>query len=145
MKLMLVRQFLETACIKLTDEELKAEMKNMEQLFQDSFGETGQAWLEEQRKFDVCDFDGMDKDRWQDALTKMSTMPLQQFTSPSDVKKNHASNVEIRRAEELKKGARAQRLLVTLWLLLAFAGYRFTRPLFSSLLHKSHNCRPCPF
>ena len=87
MKLMLVRQFLETAYIKLTDEELKAEMKNMEQLFQDSFGETGQAWLEEQRKFDVCDFDGMDKDRWQDALTKMSTMPLQQFTSPSDVKK----------------------------------------------------------
>lgn len=62
-------------------------MKNMEQLFQDSFGETGQAWLEEQCKFDVCDFDGMDKDRWQDALTKMSTMPLQQFTSPSDVKK----------------------------------------------------------
>lgn len=84
MKLMLVRQFLETACAKLSEEEFAAEMSVMSSLFQEKYGEAGQVWLREQSKLDACRFDEIDHDAWSTAISDIGTTCLKEL-SPDDL------------------------------------------------------------
>lgn len=76
MKLMLVRQFLQTACQPLTDAEFNSEMQRMEFLFKEKYGDMGQIWLREQQKVDACKFDEVDKDAWGQAASNIGASCL---------------------------------------------------------------------
>jgi transcriptional regulator with XRE-family HTH domain len=86
LKIMLVRQFLETACIPLSESEYQSEMDTMMQLFTDKNGQDGMTWLTEQRKFDQCQFEDMDKVAWSESMKVIGTSVLKGLT-PDNIEK----------------------------------------------------------
>lgn len=86
LKIMLVRQFVETACTPLSATEYQTEMDTMMQLFSEKYGEAGMTWLTEQRKFDQCHFDEMDKAAWGESMKAIGASVLQGLT-PENIEK----------------------------------------------------------
>lgn len=84
MKIMLVKQFLKTACQELSEEEFHTEMSKMASLFQEKYGELGQTWLREQRKIDSCEFESVDHEAWGNAASAIGAAVLSDL-SPEDL------------------------------------------------------------